>query len=159
MDDRQNPAGAEHDQCTANIAAVRRLFEAVESRGNAAGFAARWAAYLAMYDPAAVIHEAPSLPYGGDYSGDGAVARHAQGFAAAWDGLQTADNRGLKPQFVAGGEHVVVLWRQRGQSPSGEILDMPVVSVYRMKDGRVADSRMFPFDTVAVRDFLERAAK
>jgi hypothetical protein len=43
-------------------------WDAVETRGDPKDFAARWAAYVALYDPNVVIHEAPSLPYGGDYS-------------------------------------------------------------------------------------------
>jgi hypothetical protein len=81
------------DGCAANIAVMRRLFEAVETRGDPEDFAARWAAYVEMYDPDVVIHEAPSLPYGGDYSGDDAVARHAQAFKAAWQGLQSINDR------------------------------------------------------------------
>jgi hypothetical protein len=43
-------------------------WDAVETRGDPKDFAARWAAYVALYDPNVVIHEAPSLPYGGYYS-------------------------------------------------------------------------------------------
>jgi uncharacterized protein len=149
--------GMRRDGCAANITVVRRLFEAVETRGDPEDFAARWAAYVAMYDPDVVIHEAPSLPYGGDYSGDDAVARHAQAFNAAWQDLQSINDRSLEPRFLADGDHVIVLWRQKGTSADGEIFDMPAVSVYHMKDGRVVDARMFHFDTAAVDGFLERA--
>jgi len=71
-------------------------WDAVETRGDPKDFAARWAAYVALYDSNVVIHEAPSLPYGGDYSGDDAVARHAQGFGGAWEGLQSTDDRRLE---------------------------------------------------------------
>jgi uncharacterized protein len=151
--------GIRCDGCAADIAVVRRLFEAVETRGDPKDFAARWAAYVAMYDPDVVIHEAPSLPYGGDYSGDDAVARHAQAFNAAWQGLQSINDRSFEPRFLADGDHVAVLWRQKGTSADGEIFNMPAVSVYQMKDGRIIDSRMFPFDTAAVVGFLERASR
>jgi uncharacterized protein len=151
--------GAGRDKCAANIAVMRRIFEAVETRGDPNDFAARWAAYVAMYDPDIVIHEAPSLPYGGDYSGDHAVARHAQGFREAWEGLQSADDRRLEPQFLADGDYVIVLWRQRARSADQEIFDMPVVSIYQMKEGRVVDASMFHFDTAAVLGFLERARR
>jgi ketosteroid isomerase-like protein len=145
------------DRGPANVAVVRRLFEAVETRGDPKDFAARWAAYVAMYDPDVVIHEAPSLPYGGDYSGDDAVARHAQAFSAAWQGLQLINDRRLEPRFLADGDHVIVLLRQKGTSADGEVFDMPAVSVYHMKYGRVVDSRTFHFDAAAVIGFLERA--
>lgn len=156
-DDRGLAEGAGRDTCAANIAVVRRIFEAVETRSDPKDFAARWAAYVAVYDPNVVIHEGPSLPYGGDYSGDDAVARHAQRFGEAWEGLQSTDDRRLEPHFLTDGDHVIVLWRQRGTSADGEIFDMPAVSVYQMKDGRVLDSRMFHFDSSAVAGFLERA--
>jgi len=158
-DDRVYAERAGRDTCAANIAFVRRIFDAVETRGDPKDFAARWAAYVAMYHPNVVIHEAPSLPYGGDYSGDDAVARHAQGFGDAWGGLQSTDDRQLEPRFLADGDHVIVIWRQRGTSTDGEIFDMPAVSIYQLKDGRVLDARMFHFDTAAVLGFLERGRR
>ena len=153
----QAPRQDRRDSREANIAVVRKLFEAVETRGDPEDFAARWAAYLAMYDPDVVIHEAPSLPYGGDYSGDDAVARHAHAFSGAWRGLQSTNDRRLEPHILADGDHVIVLWRQKGTSADGDIVDMPAVSVYQLKAGRVVDSRMFHFDTAAVAGFLKRA--
>jgi ketosteroid isomerase-like protein len=147
------------DGCAANIAVVRRLFEAVETRGDPKDFAARWAAYLAMYDPNVVIHDAPSLPYGGDYSGDDAVARHAQAFSGAWQDLQSVSDQRLEPRFFADSDHVIVLWRQKGTSAAGDLFDMPTVSVYQLKNSRVVDSRMFHFDNSAVVGFLERARR
>ena len=145
--------------CAANIAVVRQMFEAVETRGNPEGFAARWAAYLAIYDPDVVIHEPPSLPYGGDYSGDDAVARHAHAFSDAWQGLQSTTDRRLEPHILADGDHVIVLWRQKGTSADGDVFDMPAVSVYQIKDGRVVDSQMFHFDTTALAGFLKRTRR
>lgn len=142
---------------TANVALIRRLFSAAEDRGNGEDLATRWAAYEAMYHPEAVIHEAPSLPYGGDYAGPGAVANHARGFQQAWNGLQDHGTRAMEPVFAATGDQVVVLWRQQGRSPSGVSFDMPAVSVYRVVDGRVMDSRMFQFDSSAVGSFLSQA--
>lgn len=141
-----------------NLATVRAMFAAVAARGDAAHAAERWAAYSGLYDPDAVIHEAPSLPYGGEYTGLAGVAAHAQGYGAAWGRLQAPEMQDLQPTFIAGGDEVVVLWRQRGvNAGTGEIFDMPATSVYQMKRGRVLQSRMFHFDVAATRDFLERA--
>jgi uncharacterized protein (TIGR00369 family) len=116
--------------------------------------------YQQAYDPEVVIHEAASLPYGGDYQGAADVARHALGFNAAWTDLQSHEERALEPQFFAAGDRVAVLWRQRAHNPwTGERFDMPVVSVYRMRAGRVVESRMLHFDAAAVRGFLERAQR
>jgi uncharacterized protein len=142
----------------ANIETVRRIFAAVEARGDPAGQEARWAAYRDAYIPEAAIHEAPGLPYGGDYEGPGAVDRHAQGYGTAWDGLQDAAERALDPEFLAGGDRVAVLWRQRAHDPAtGERFDMPAVSVFELRGGRVVDARMFHFDAGAAAGFLERA--
>lgn len=137
-----------------NIAVIRRLFDFVQGRGETDNFAERWATYSAMYDPEVVIHEAPSLPYGGDYDGPDAVARHAQAFQAAWDGLQPDGERAMEPQFFAGGDQVIVVWRLQAKNASGETFNMPAMSIYRLKDKRVLESRMFTFDSKAVSDFL-----
>lgn len=145
----------ERAQVDRNLDTARSVFAVVGSRGNGANSQAQWKVYEAMYAPDVTIHEAPDLPYGGDYKGRDAVARHAQAYRAAWDTLRPPDEQSLEPQFFAAGDQVVVLWRQRGSTRGGECLDMPAVSVYRMEDGRIVDSRMFNFDTVAVSAFLE----
>jgi hypothetical protein len=63
-------------------------------------------------------------------------------------------------EIVAGPDCVVVLWSQKGRNPvSAEVFEMPVASVYRMKDGCIVDLRMFHFDAAASRDFLDRATR
>jgi len=145
----------QREKIHANIELVRRLFEMVDNRGDPDD--SRWATYASMYQPDVVIHEAKSLPYGGDYRGQEAVARHALSYNGAWDAFQASARRALEPRFFGNEDEVVVLWRQRGESPSGETFDMPAASVYRIRDGKVAESRMFHFDTAAARSFLERA--
>jgi ketosteroid isomerase-like protein len=144
----------------ANIDVVRRLFALVEERGNAKDLAARWPVYEAVYGPEVTIHEAPSLPYGGSYTGATALAGHAQAFNRAWEGLQDVHERRLEPQFFADVDRVAVLWRQRGHNPeTGERIDLPAVSIYELRDGRIIDSRMFHFDAAAVAGFLQRAGR
>ncbi len=145
-------------RATADVEAVRRVFAAVEARGDPAEREARRAVYRDCYAPEAAIHDAPSLPYGGDYEGLDAVERHAWGYNAAWNGLQDAAERALDPEFLAGGDRVAVLWRQRGHDPvTGERFDMPAVSVFELRGCRVVDARMFHFDAGAAAAFLERA--
>jgi hypothetical protein len=62
-DDRGLAEGAGRDTCAANIAVVRRIFEAVETRSDPKDFAARWAAYVAVYDPNVVTtrHQASHM--------------------------------------------------------------------------------------------------
>jgi ketosteroid isomerase-like protein len=125
-----------------NADAARRLFEAVENR-NPQGVAA-------IYHERIVIHEAPSLPYGGEYHGHEGALRHGQGFRATWDRFQTSKARGLDPRFVAQGDYVAVLWRHKAENrETGGRIDLPAAGAYRFMDGMVIDSRMFHFDIAA----------
>ena len=104
------------------------------------------------------IHEAPSLPYGGDYHGLEGVARHAIGFTRTWDRWQTGEQRQLGPRIIATDTEAIVLWTLRAQQPGDPAEStFPAISHYRFHDGRVVESRMFLYDTTAVRDFLARA--
>lgn len=67
----------------------------------------------------------------------------------------------MDPRVVATDDEsgeVVVLWRERGHSPAGERFDGPVLGLYRIQDGRLTRAQTFYFDTVALRDFLAKAA-
>ena len=132
----------------ANVAAIRRLVAAVERRDLTG--------VLAAYHPDVVIHEAASLPYGGTYHGLDGATRHAHAYEEAWAPLQEAMTRSLDAEVLDAGEHLVVLlWRQRARTPDGRgALDAPAVSVYRMRDGLIAESRMFQHDTAAIARFL-----
>jgi uncharacterized protein len=133
-----------------NVAAIQRLFAAVEQRDLAG--------VLAAYAPDIVIHEAKSLPYGGTYHGLDGAERHAYAYEATWAPLQEPGARSLDAEVLDAGEHVVVLWRQRGLTPDGtRSFDAPVVSVYQMRDGLVAALRMFHQDTAAIDRFLANA--
>ena len=135
----------------ANLDAAQRMFEAVRNRDPQR--------LLAIYHRRIVIHEAPSLPYGGEYHGHEGAIRHAQGFLATWDRFQPPDARDLEPSFVAQGDHVTVQWRHRAENrETGERIDLPAVSVYRFVDGMVVDSRMFHFDIAALLRFLNAKA-
>jgi ketosteroid isomerase-like protein/uncharacterized protein YciI len=139
-------------QARANKRAVNALFEAVDRRDRDG--------VRAAYDENITIHEAASLPYGGDYRGSEGALRHGQGFRAAWDRFQPRAARGLDPRIIADGDHVVVLWCHKVENAeTGDNLELPAVSVYRMENAKIADSRMFHFDTAALLRFLERNAE
>jgi uncharacterized protein len=129
------------------IATVRKLFEAVAQRDPAGVFSA--------YHPDIFISEAPSLPYGGEYRGQEGAIRHAQGFRSTWDRYQPEASRNLEPEFLALGDRVIVLWRFRAQTQAQESIDLPVISIYRLHEGRIIESRMFHFDTAALLQFLK----
>ncbi|MEO8798912.1 MAG: hypothetical protein ABI551_13575, partial [Polyangiaceae bacterium] len=58
---------------------------------------------------------------------------------------------------AAEGDEVVVLWQQRGVTAGGERLEEPVLALYRLHEGKLANARMFYFDTAAVAAFLAKA--
>src|SRR5215475_11479152 len=132
------------------LATVRKLFEAVARRDPGE--------YFAAYHPDIRINEAPSLPYGGVYKGLEGVLRHAERFRATWDRYQPEDRRELEPEFLAAGDRIIVLWRLRALGANGDSVDLPAVSMYRLQDGKIIESRMYHFDTVALVRFLARAS-
>ena len=146
-----NPAASRRNGLSAeNVETVRRLFQAVEKR-DLAGI-------LEAYDPDIVIHEADSLPYGGDHCGLKGAKRHAHGFWRTWRFLQSPDEVQLGAAFLDGGDRVVALFRHRAHSADGKKVDLPVVGVYEVRGGRVIEARMFHFDTVEISEFLKRAS-
>jgi uncharacterized protein len=98
-----------------------------------------------------------ALPYGGTTRG---FAAERPTWIHTWAPLQpTEAERSMDPRVVASsGDEVVVLWRQRGRSPSGERFDAPVLAVYTVRDGRLARAQMFHFDTSELVGFLGRAS-
>ena len=116
-----------------NAQIVRNLFEAVQRRDRDG--------VLSAYDPGIAIHEAPNLPYGGDYRGHQGGFEHEMGYRAAWDAVQSDAERALDAEILA--DRVVVLWTQKGRTPSTrESFSTHVVSVYRPRDAHIVDSRM-----------------
>ena len=145
-----------------NEATVRRLFAFVEGRGGGAsdGRAASFAAYAELYHPAVAIHEAECLPYGGCYRGPEGVARHAQAFRRAWDGLQLAEDEAMDPRFRSGDDEVVGCWTLRGSLLEPSLrCEMPVVSTYRLLNGCIVEARMHHYDPSATAIFLARARR
>jgi ketosteroid isomerase-like protein len=130
----------------ADAGLVRQLFAAVEERDGAA--------VLDAYATGVVIREAPSLPYGGVYHGHDGALRHALAYTATWDHLQSAEDRKLLPQIRGHDDRVVVTWHQKATARDGRHLDVPVVDLIGLRDGKVASLEMFQQDTAAVLDFL-----
>jgi ketosteroid isomerase-like protein len=128
-----------------NVKIVKRLFRAVEERDVEPMYE--------IYDQAVEVNEAPSLPYGGQFRGHEGVVEHGLRYLAAWDHLQTDDDRDLGAEFVGAGDRVLVRWRQKAHAPDGA-LDHPVVSEYRLREGKVVESRVHTFDSAALADFL-----
>jgi ketosteroid isomerase-like protein len=138
------------------LEAVGRLFEAVVQRDEVG--------LLEAYHPEVVIHEAPSLPYGGDYHGHEGAIQHVRGFYQTWDTLRRGElleeAQQAHPPIILDtkGEYVVVLWQARVMAPSSErTVDLPEAFVFRVCDEKVIETWMFHQDTVAILDLLKQA--
>ena len=106
--------------------------------------------------PEVVIREPDSLPYGGEYRGLDGLRRHAAGWMRTWAALQPGNERKLDATFIDAGDHVVACWRLKARAPDGdETLDLPMLGVYELSDGKLVGAQMFYSDTAAVLRFLE----
>jgi ketosteroid isomerase-like protein len=138
-----------------SVEIVLDAIRAVENRDAAKLFV--------LYHDEVELHDAPSLPYGGVARGKASIEEQLRSPETTWLGtwgpLQpTEAERSMEPRVVAtNGHEVVVAYRQRALSPSGERLDAPVMALYEIRDGRFARAQMFHFDTSAINDFLARA--
>ncbi len=134
------------------VEVVLQVFRAVERRDPQLA--------LEVYHPDLEFHWPPPLPYGGSTYGLKASLERRPGWAETWDPLQADADRQLDPRVVAASEdEVVVLWRQRGRSVGGQLLDTPVLGLYQIRDGKFARAQMFYFDPVAAADFLATAKR
>jgi uncharacterized protein len=109
------------------------------------------------------FHDATSLPYGGSTCGKETLRARLETapqttWLGTWGPLQpTVRERRMDPRVVtAGGDEVVVAYRQRAAGPDGERFDAPVLGLYEVRDGKLARAQMFHYDTAAVIAFLER---
>lgn len=136
--------GKEHK----NSKTILAIFRAIEERNDAQ--------FRSLLQPDFKIHWPRSLPYGGTCRG---LEPQPHGWGATWAALQpTEAERKMDARVVAAhDDDVVVLWRQRGRTKEGDILDEEVLGLYHFSEGKLARAQMFYFDTAPVAKFLERA--
>lgn len=131
-----------------NVEVMLRLFHAVEEHDEQS--------VRGLYQPDVEFCWPGSLPYGG-------CARGARvdkpSWGETWALLQPTDKeRRMDPRVVAASDdEVVVLWHQRGISPTRQRFDDEVLGLYRLRDGKLARAQMFYFDTIAAEKFLATA--
>jgi ketosteroid isomerase-like protein len=137
-----------------NVGVMREIFRAIEQRdSDARRMDAR---QIRLFHPDVEFHWPSFLPYGGVSRG---LDRKGPTWASTWNQFQpTEAERRMDPRVVAATDsEVVILWRQRGVSPSGGHLDTEVLGLYELHDGKLTRAQMFYFDPTTVTLFLEDA--
>lgn len=110
-------------------------------------------AVLAAFDPQLELVEAESLPYGGVYHGHAGVQQMLAALGAVWEVFQFT-----LEQVVAHGDEVIVFLQIKGRLRGSERpIEMPLIEVWRIRDGLVVAIRPFYWDTGAIaRAWAER---
>ena len=98
-------------------------------------------------------HEADGMPYGGVYRGGEAVAQNVFGPIS-----QDVEGFAVTPEeFMAAGDTVAVVVSYTGTGKAtGKPLDLPVVHVWNIQDGKAVRFRQFA-DTVKFADVVPAA--
>jgi len=99
-------------------------------------------------------HEAAGMPYGGVYHGGDAVAQNVFGPIS-----QDVVGFAVTPEeFIASGDAVAAVVRYTGTGrATGKKLDIPVVHVWNVRDGKLQQFRQF-IDTVKFREVVPEQA-
>lgn len=120
---------------TRNIDIIRTAYESM-LKGDVDGF------YAAVTE-GTEFHEAASLPYGGVYRGVAAVRKGVQRMFSSWD-----DFSFQILQYSAGGDLVFVNVMISGVGrKTGKSFSMPIIEMWRLKNGKITEIRPFYFDT------------
>ncbi len=105
-----------------------------------------WDGVEQLLSPDLVIHEPPSLPYGGEWRGRDALRRLFAKVMGYWDAP------GVEPISIVGDDtHVVALLRFTMTSrATGETFTQPVAEVSTLAGGLVTEMRIHYFDSAEV---------
>jgi ketosteroid isomerase-like protein len=113
---------------------------AAANRGDLEAIAARM-------HPDVVLHQAPSLPYGGEYEGvEAAMACLVEMFTRHWEvGALTVHNIAVDGDVVITAVDLIATAR-----PTGKQVKMPFRECFVLRDGLVVDLQPFYYDTAAI---------
>lgn len=102
----------------------------------------------AFLDPEVVVHQAPSLPYGGTWRGHHGMKEHFAAMIQAWESFDI-----LEQEYLAHGDTIVVHSQIRARArATGRDLDFPIVQLITFRNGRIIEVRPFYWDTASVAD-------
>lgn len=118
-----------------NSTAIKTLYEAA-GRGE-------METVLAQLDPGIVVHEQESLPVKNTYRGYDGFQKLFADLMNVW-----ADFSFALEEIYDADELIVAVVRLRGQSKkSGAQLDMPMIELWKMNNGRAIECRSIVWDT------------
>jgi hypothetical protein len=118
-----------------NLEIVRAIY-AAGTTGDLEGM-------LRHIDARFTCYEAPSLPYGGEYHGPEGLSRLFQKVFSVWETFSVE-----LTELLESGPTVVALMQLRVKlKGAGQTVEMPVVEIWRLRDGKVVELRPFYWDT------------
>ena len=121
-----------------NVQVVQGVYEAF-NKGDVPGV-------LAALDQEIEIVEAESLPYTGVYRGHAGVSQLMAGMGAAWEVFDTRLER-----LIDHGDEVIAFLQIKGKlRGSARPIEMPVIEVWELREGKVVSIRAFYWDTAAI---------
>ncbi|MFI5801757.1 nuclear transport factor 2 family protein [Streptomyces sp. NPDC051561] len=128
--------------------AVLHGMYAAEARYLAAGGPGKadFALLAPFFSPEVVLHQAPSLPYGGTWRGHAGLERFFVAMSRTWASF---DMR--KQEFLAVDGPVVVLTQVRARARvTGRELEFPILQTIDFQEGRISEVRPFYWDTAEI---------
>jgi len=102
--------------------------------------------FWSIFDPEVVFHEAPCLPYGGVYRGLEATKQAFYRMGAAYSHMRAQIEAVLAAQDMAV-LYQTIEFRVRETGKTGAL---PVMEMFRLRDGKVVEWRAFYFDSSMV---------
>jgi uncharacterized protein len=137
------------------LQALMRFYEA-EARYSAVASAENRAALLNTLHRDVVLHQPPSLPYGGEWHGREAFGQWLDAFVQTWAEVTPTDS-----VFYTCGDDVVistVTMRARARD-SGVAIAMPICQVIRFVDNTPIEWRNFAWDTAQMLEALNSRSR
>lgn len=128
----------------ANIGIVKRFYQYLADSD-------RDAAYANLVAEDCVLHETAVLPYAGVYHGREQMKEVLAGVVAGFDEFEVEIFN-----YLAGGDEVVVHLQIRGVGlKSRKPFEVPIMELWRIRDGKVVELRPFLYDASAIADALQ----
>jgi len=135
-----------------NADVVRRVFDSARQQ-DLDGL-------LSLYHRDVVVREPFSLPHGGVHRGLDEARTAAICWSETWGPYQQDADPSPDPEVVALNDDLVAArWRLCAHDRVGEGVDVEVIDIYRLRDGKILELETYYRDTAAMVSFLERASR